>query len=292
MYELSMDGLSLVSCVMVTTGRVDLISKSLRSFLLQKFPSKELIVVSQGSKEQNEIIKNLTAPHHNIQFVEAPKRLSLGEMRNLSVELALGEVICQWDDDDIYHPNRISTQFKALRYNTVASLYSSYLKYFVNKRTLYMIDHLRGSDDYVVEMNKNPYKKYLCGSIMFRKSCFHEVNNRLYPECGSQSQKEEDLNVLQRLMRMGEVSAVSCGYEYCYVFHGQNVYDSRHHEMLLHKKHIATMQELTACKTQIEDVLQIGGVQENVCVCTAPILDLHVQNLAVASQPVFTYNPL
>jgi hypothetical protein len=39
---------------------------------------------------------------------------TLGELRQLSVEAAIGEYIVQWDDDDWYHPLRISRQYEAI----------------------------------------------------------------------------------------------------------------------------------------------------------------------------------
>jgi glycosyltransferase involved in cell wall biosynthesis len=32
---------------------------------------------------------------------------TLGSLRNLDIEMAQGEYVCQWDDDDWYHAGRI-----------------------------------------------------------------------------------------------------------------------------------------------------------------------------------------
>ena len=290
-FGLTIEGSSLVSCVMVTNGRPDQIACSLKSFLSQTYQSKELIIVSQGSSEDNDKIQQMIYGHKSIEFVEAPKRLSLGGMRNLSVELAQGEIICQWDDDDYYHPNRILTQYKCLRGKHVASLYTQYLKYFADTGRLYLIDHLRGTDDYVKVMNQYPFKKYLCGSVMFRKSCFYEANNLLYPECGNQSDKEEDLNVLQRLMKMGEIAPVNVGYEYCYVYHGGNVYQRRHHELVFHKKYCADAERLLFFRSQIEHLLSIAGVTNPVDICSSPILDFDNPETHLEGTLVFRYEP-
>ena len=41
-------------------------------------------------------------------------RLTLGDVRNIAVEAAVGEYICTWDDDDLYHPMRIEGQMTGL----------------------------------------------------------------------------------------------------------------------------------------------------------------------------------
>lgn len=37
-------------------------------------------------------------------------KLTLGEIRNHGIEACQGDYVCQWDDDDWYHPDRITAQ--------------------------------------------------------------------------------------------------------------------------------------------------------------------------------------
>lgn len=273
-------GSELVSCVTVTQGRTELIGTAIQCFVSQTHPLREMIIVSQGNKEQNEVIKKMIEKYSDIHFVEVPSDLTLGEMRNLSIELAHGDIICQWDDDDIYHPQRISTQFKSLRGDSIASLYTRYLKYFADTGKMYMIDHTAGTSDYLDVLKSDPSKKYLCGSVMFKKQVFHECNNILYPENGNQSTREEDLNVLKKLMKFGKVASVDAGYEYCYVFHGGNVYQRKHHEMLLHKKCLSNKTKLLSYKQEIKKLLKMSNIG-NVDVCVAPIINFDLENIDV-----------
>ncbi|MGI9570306.1 MAG: hypothetical protein ACR2PH_11345, partial [Desulfobulbia bacterium] len=48
-----------ISCVTVTTGRVNLIPIALHCFASQTYANKELVVLSQGDKEANQKIKAL-----------------------------------------------------------------------------------------------------------------------------------------------------------------------------------------------------------------------------------------
>lgn len=270
---ISIESKQLVSCVTVTNGRVELIGSAIKCFLAQTYSPCELVIVSQGDRDQNLAIRNMIDGKTNIQFIEAPKHLTLGQMRNLSVELAHGDVICQWDDDDWYHPSRVMTQFRSIRGNAIASLYSKYLKYFRDTKKMYMIDHNSGTQDYLDLCKWHRHKQFLAGSIMFKKPFFHQFNNCLYPEGGHQSNKEEDLSVLQKLLKVGMVVQVNSGYEYCYVYHGGNVYERRHHEMLFHKKGTASKEELLGCKKEVELLLHSAQVNDIVEVCSTPLLD-------------------
>lgn len=279
-----------ISCLMVTAGRLECLRFAVRCFFNQTYPNKELIVLSQGTSEQNKEIQGHLSllPQQDIQFLEAPPSLSLGEMRNTSVELSTGTIICQWDDDDLYHPARLLTQYRALQNNAVAVLYSNFLKLFADTGRLYWIDNAGGTADYEALMKAQPYKQFLAGSVMFRKECFYRCRNRLYPELGVQSGKEEDLNALQKLMQIGPVKPVSEGYQYIYVFHAGNVYDRRHHEWLFHKKNIAKRETLVAFQSSIETTLNSAGWPRAVEACTTDLVNFDDGN-SIGEEVVFAY---
>lgn len=214
-----------ISCVTVTTGRVDLVKKAVHCYAYQTYKNRELVILAQGNFEQ---IK-----HHvdslgrdDIVLLEAPSHLTLGAIRNASIEIARGDIICQWDDDDLYHPDRIRTQYLALRAHSrnVACAYSDFLKYFKATGEVYWCDW-SGESSLSSQM--------LCGTIMFHKRMFHENNSMLYPQTGDQCHVEEDLNVLQKLIAAGPVVPVFGGNHYVYIYHGENTYDLAHHKLTL-----------------------------------------------------------
>ncbi len=49
-----------------------------------------------------------------IEVPDSPRK-ALGTLRNLAVSAARGRYVCQWDDDDWYHPDRLSEQLAAIR---------------------------------------------------------------------------------------------------------------------------------------------------------------------------------
>lgn len=220
--------LPIITCVCVTKNRPDFLKKSIDCYINQTYVNKKLIIVSQSEEKVNHNILNyinsLNRP--DVSFFTAPDTLTLGAMRNVSTELSTGEVVCQWDDDDLYHPERLTTQYKSLASDSrnVASLYSEFLKYFVNSNELYWCDWSQESEH---------SHRYLCGSIMFYKKLFHMWEN-FYPERGVQSGREEDLHVLEKLMTKGSISGVNAGNQYIYLYHGvDHVYDLEHHKLTL-----------------------------------------------------------
>jgi glycosyltransferase involved in cell wall biosynthesis len=102
----------LISCVMVSRGDRYPAAFAIECYRRQTYANRELVVVS--ANEGNELatfIAGIGDP--TIRFVRAAPA-SLGELRNISIAQATGELICQWDDDDLSAPNRLDIQTAAL----------------------------------------------------------------------------------------------------------------------------------------------------------------------------------
>jgi glycosyltransferase involved in cell wall biosynthesis len=97
----------LVSCVMVTRGDTRLISSSLHSFNMQSYRNKELVIVSLNAHVAK-FISDMCLD--NVRFINVENQCSLGELRNIAISSAAGEIICQWDDDDLYDKDRLRIQ--------------------------------------------------------------------------------------------------------------------------------------------------------------------------------------
>jgi O-antigen biosynthesis protein len=104
----------LATCIMPTADRRRFISAAIDGFLAQRHPSVELLVVDDGADP----VADLLPAVPRLRYVFLSGRRPLGEKRNLAVEAARGEVILHFDDDDWSHPDRVRTQFDALRAGT------------------------------------------------------------------------------------------------------------------------------------------------------------------------------
>ncbi len=100
----------LVSCVMPTYGRPDYVPESLQMFLDQDYPNKELIILNDCcGQTYNYESDQVRVYNYSDRFA------SLGEKRNAAIELAKGEVIAIWDDDDVSLPWRLSYSIEEMR---------------------------------------------------------------------------------------------------------------------------------------------------------------------------------
>jgi glycosyltransferase involved in cell wall biosynthesis len=67
----------------------------------------------------------------DLRLVLPPTKLSLDALRNLSWEAARGEALCQWDDDDMNHPDRLARQWAALRESGQTACYlEQFMQFF------------------------------------------------------------------------------------------------------------------------------------------------------------------
>ena len=100
-----------VSCLMVTYDRLTLAKRAMRSFAEQTWTDRELVIVTAGSGRFVDALQSeASALGIAAIFVRAAPTTSLGALRNLSLDAADGEIVCQWDDDDFHHPRRIEAQ--------------------------------------------------------------------------------------------------------------------------------------------------------------------------------------
>lgn len=264
-----------ITCVTVTKGRVELLKKAIRCYMLQSYMNKNMVIVSQGSAEDNAAIAAhlRSLGRSDITLYCVASDWCLGTLRNTSVEIATGEIICQWDDDDLYHPDRLMLQYNVLRRDSrhVASLYSDFLKYYRTSGDLYWCDW-SGEPIYS--------HRYLCGSIMFHKRLFG-MFPIFYPQRGSQCHVEEDLNVLEKLQTKGDLAPVFSGWHYTYVYHGQNVYDLEHHNLTLNTtwgKRVLDTEQLLERRDLLEQAFPLLGVE-------GPVRIRSLEGVAFTYQP-------
>lgn len=99
-----------VSCIMPTANRAKFIPLAIEYFLNQDYRNAELIIVDDGQ----EPIRHLIPEHHRIRYYYRDAVSTIGMKRNYACELARGEIIMHWDDDDWYAGDWISRQLSAL----------------------------------------------------------------------------------------------------------------------------------------------------------------------------------
>lgn len=100
----------LVSCLMPTRDRRRFVGQAVEYFLRQDYEHRELVVLDDGEDR----VADLMPDDPRVRYVSLDERLVLGEKRNRACELARGEVVVHWDDDDWHAPHRLSYQVAEL----------------------------------------------------------------------------------------------------------------------------------------------------------------------------------
>jgi glycosyltransferase involved in cell wall biosynthesis len=97
-----MNNTPLISAKCITYGRVEMLEESLHSFLQQDYPNKEMIIVNDYP-EQKLIFDHPQVKIFNLDYTFS----TIGKKENFATDLCKGEIICQWDDDDVALPNHM-----------------------------------------------------------------------------------------------------------------------------------------------------------------------------------------
>jgi glycosyltransferase involved in cell wall biosynthesis len=103
-----------ISALMVTgrcLERYSLTRVAIDCFFDQTWPNKELVIVNHGPWSLTQFMSQERKALVNEVMVYRPEEMTLGDLRNLSMDVASGEWLIQWDDDDWHHPLRMETQF-------------------------------------------------------------------------------------------------------------------------------------------------------------------------------------
>ncbi|HEY1431594.1 MAG TPA: glycosyltransferase family A protein [Stellaceae bacterium] len=220
----------MISCLCITRGdRPDLLSDAVSDFVRQTFSDRELVILHDGDDAADARVEAIVATHAgaSIRIEHAPPGQRLGGLRNLAIALARGEWICQWDDDDRYHPERLRLQWEHARSEQAA------VNYLVDQLHWFPADNSLFWDDWGDE----PYPmNVIQGTILARRDVMPP-----YPDIG----RGEDTLQTHALLRAEAASKAfrvsrlrGIGWCYIYRFHGGNAWDAAHHRAISAVKHL------------------------------------------------------
>lgn len=121
----------LISCLCVTWGRPSLLRRSIEIFNNQTYMNRQLVVICRDSDTITlNLLHEINQNNIKIVSVENAHQMKLGELRNLSIDNSDGEYVCQWDDDDWYHPHRVQDQYTAIKESNKSGSILSYILMF------------------------------------------------------------------------------------------------------------------------------------------------------------------
>jgi glycosyltransferase involved in cell wall biosynthesis len=147
---------------MITAHRHEFVLSALRSFVSQDYADRELVIYDNGDTPMSDYIR----PHPLVRYFRktrlAPER-SVGELRNTAIDLAAGDLIATWDDDDWSCSTRLSEQAAALTAGVDLVGYHSMLFRDERRREIAYWRYSASDQDYAIGT-----------SFLFRKSLWRD----------------------------------------------------------------------------------------------------------------------
>jgi len=129
----------LISIAITCYNAENSIGRAIFSALRQKWGNKEILVVDDCSYDSSvSIIKRLAKTNKNISFYIHKKNMGVAAARNRLIQMAKGDYIAFFDDDDQSHPNRLSEQIKVISYyekrhsSSLVACYASGHRFYEN----------------------------------------------------------------------------------------------------------------------------------------------------------------
>jgi glycosyltransferase involved in cell wall biosynthesis len=210
-----------ISCLMVTRDRLALAKRAIRCFGDQTHPERELVIVSEGDRDYRTALERYIDQQaiEGARVVRAEPGVTLGRLRNMTLDEATGPIVCQWDDDDCSHPNRLAEQWEAMEHEGAdACFLIDHLQYLEHERLIFWIDWTM-SGALTDEWQLFP------GTVMMRRD-----ERFRYPEAGPYSSRGEDSVMVDQLWHAVPVARVAgMGHLYLYHYHGRNTFSREHH---------------------------------------------------------------
>ncbi len=100
--------MSLVSVIIPTFNRAQLLPRAIESVLGQDYKEIELIIIDDGSTDDTqELLEN----YPKIKILRTSNQ-GISKARNLGIKVSRGEWICFLDSDDMWLPSKLSSQVK------------------------------------------------------------------------------------------------------------------------------------------------------------------------------------
>lgn len=204
----------LISCICITDKRPDLLQKAINCFKSQNYLNKELVI----SYPKNDLLsKKVISDEQNAQLkilsIEREKDTSLGEARNQAIKKSNGEYVCTWDDDDWYHPSRISYQ-----YNSIQNKGEGYQASVLTRILLH--DQTKNETYY-------SFKYTWEGTILCKKELLLQ-NQYRHSNQGEDSHVIGFLRAKKQLLMLDQVPFL-----YIYIHHGKNTWNYERFEFFI-----------------------------------------------------------
>lgn len=163
--------ITVVTCTMRESMRENVIA----NFLRQSYEPKECIILLNNNALDVEEWRKRVRGFQNIRIVQLEESMTLGDCLNVGIDLAKGDIIAKFDDDDFYSSQYLHQSLRTLS-NSGASVVgkSSVFVYFKKEEYLGIF---RENQEHCFIKNMRLLKKHPLagGTLVFEKSIAGKV---------------------------------------------------------------------------------------------------------------------
>lgn len=171
-YQNETDNNPLVSVIVPTYNRPDMLKVAIQSIQDQVFQNYEIIVVNDAGQDVSSVVQAFNS--RKIVYLSHEINKGLAATRNTGIRAAKGKYIAYLDDDDIYYPEHIDTLVTFLESNNFKVAYTDANEALQNKidgKWAVVKKNCTYSLDFDAEaVLVNNFTPVLC--VMHQKECF------------------------------------------------------------------------------------------------------------------------
>lgn len=171
-----------VSIIMATYNRAHFIEETIQSILNQVYNSWELLIVDDGSEDDTSQVLIPYLQDSRIRYLQRSPSYKKGlpGCRNMGLDLAQGEFIIFFDDDDIVHPQNLQISIDEIS-SRPDLMFCRYRREVFEGKFDKVFDTSKKLDSFSIQGLKN-YSKLITQelsfnscSVLWRKECFKNI---------------------------------------------------------------------------------------------------------------------
>lgn len=166
----------MISVIICTYNRADLLPKAIASVLSQSYQDFELIIIDDASTDNT---RNVIQDDSRIKYYKNEKNLGISKSRNLGVSLSSGEYIAMLDSDDYWlDNNKLQKQLDLISGDNKIGLVGTGIVLVDEQGSKIKEDIFETSDDLIRQriLLKNQFAQ---SSVLFRKEAFSSYDESL-----------------------------------------------------------------------------------------------------------------
>src|SRR6476659_874250 len=112
----TIDAEPLVTVLVATRGRPELVRETLRTIVAQDYSGPLEILVVHDQEAPDPALVDLGGPLRQVSVMSNIRHPGLAGARNTGLQAAKGDFIATCDDDDLWHPDKLRRQLDLMRH--------------------------------------------------------------------------------------------------------------------------------------------------------------------------------